>query len=80
MKSKKVTSWSSEPADDAEAIRERAAESAGFAMNLDAFDARRAYAANWGGTDGPERHLAHLIRNAERETDKAIELGKAGRK
>ena len=59
----------------------RAAESAGYSMeNTDAFDTRGQYAQNFPGDLGPEQHLSRLIRNAEKQTQDAIDLGRKGAK
>lgn len=62
-------------------IHARAAKVMGYSMvETDLFDARRQYAQNYPGDDGPERHLKELIRRSERQMDESIALGRKGAK
>lgn len=79
----RASSWSANETidDDAEPMRQRAAETMGYSMtDCDAFEARRQYAQNWPGEHGPENHLKFLIRRSERQMDEAIALGRTGGK
>lgn len=76
----RAVSWTSpnETGDELSEIHRRAAETMGYSMEKDCFDARQEYEQRFPGNRGPEEHLRQLIKQSERSCDEAIALGRKG--